>query len=157
MITDSRGIYIEGGNTFDLITAVRSSNIETFFKAVDSNSDKLFYADSAGAIILGNSVKTAFLGDDADEDDRRLQDYRGLDLLHSWTVHAHYTTEDDDNVMNLVYDEGVPVLALFEETGVSISENKELVVLTDAAAAIFTAAGKQMIERGNSIKLSDFY
>jgi dipeptidase E len=157
ILTSARAIFIEGGNTFDLVTAMRKSNLETLFKAIQNQPNKIIYADSAGAIILGNTVKTAFFGDDADEDEERLQDYRGMDLLGSWSIHAHYTNEDDDTVMNLVYDEGNPVLALPEETGIHISEGKEVEVLTETPLAIFTAAGKQQIESGKKILLADFF
>src|SRR5690606_17848295 len=80
ILQEAKAILIEGGNTFDLVTAVRQANLETHFKKI-ANADKVIYADSAGAIILGQSVKTAFFGDDADSDDMRLQDYRGMSLM----------------------------------------------------------------------------
>jgi len=156
-LLDTAALFIEGGNTFDLITAVRDANIATYFKSFSQQHNKVIYADSAGAIILGASVKTAFLGDDADEDAERLQDYRGLNILNEWAVHAHYSPEDDDGVMSLVYDEGIPVLGLYEETGIYISDNNELKVLTHAPVILFTAAGKQLIDNHKLVNLSDFY
>lgn len=151
----SKAIFIEGGNTFDLITTVRSSNLETVLKSVEDS--KIFYADSAGAILLGKDVSTAFFGDDADEDEKKLQDYRGLDLLDSWTVHAHYTPEDDDSVQNFVYESGTPVLALFEETGIYIDSGFTVKVISSKPLAIFTAAGKTLVESHQEINLKDLY
>jgi len=156
-LLSARALFIEGGNTFDLITSIRDANIATYIKNFEKQNDKIIYADSAGAIVLGNSVRTAFFGDDADEDERRLQDYRGLNLLDSWVVHAHYTQGDDDAVMNFVYDEGMPVLALPEETGIYISVGKEVEVLTRSPLVIFTAVGKQVIASGQKVLLTDFY
>ena len=150
-------VYIEGGNTFDLITTLREHNIETYLKSFAKQQNRILFADSAGAIIAGRSVRTAFLGDDADDDEKRLQDYRGLDLLDSWTIHAHYAPEDDDAVMNFVYDEGTPVLALYEETGVYLSENFDLKVLTPKPAEVFTHAGKETFSSGKVRSLSEFF
>jgi len=156
-LLNARALFIEGGNTFDLITLIRNANTATYLKAFEKESDKIIYADSAGAIILGNSVRTAFFGEDADEDAKRLQDYRGLDLLNSWVVHAHYTVADDDAVMSFVYDEGLPVLAFHEKTGVYISDDSRVEVLTSSPLVIFTAAGKQVVSFNEDVQLSDFY
>jgi len=150
------GFYVEGGNTFDLITAVRQSNIETHLKQL-AGSSCVFYADSAGAILLGRSVKTAFFGDDADDDAARLQDYRGLDLMDQWTVHAHYTPEDDEVVQNFVWEEGTPIIALHEESAISIQADKELSALGTSPSWIFTAAGKTKVGVGETVVLSDYF
>ncbi|MDA9951613.1 peptidase E [Oligoflexaceae bacterium] len=136
--TSAAAICIEGGNTFDLVSIVRRHNLATFLKGVDSG---WIYADSAGAIILGATVQTAFLGDDADDDEARLQDYRGLDLLDSWTIHAHYEPEDDDSLQDLVYTMGTPLCALPEPAAVCFDGKGGLEVL-NGPVHIFNVGGK---------------
>jgi len=133
-------LMIEGGNTFNLISSVRDSN---FFNSIKSfyKSGKPIYADSAGAIILGSDVHTAFLGDDGDEDQNALQDYRGLDILSPWCIHAHATPEDFEQVQDILYNIGSPVLALSEETGVILTEN-ELTVYGTTDLWVFNFEGQ---------------
>lgn len=130
LITDVRvdlsqydALIIEGGNTFNLIKAVRESSLFNSLKSF-ANSGNPIYADSAGAIILGSDVHTAFLGDDGDEDKLKLQDYRGLDIIEPFCVHAHATSDELEELNDLLYQNGSPLLALAEECGIRISGNE---------------------------------
>lgn len=145
-------IMIEGGNTFDLIRKTRSNSFFNLIKEFHA-SDKHIYADSAGAIILGNDIQTAFLGDDADEDSKRLQDLRGLDLIHPWTIHAHSTPEEYDDLNDLLYDKGYPILALSEETGIFVS-NGNIQVFGQKPLEVISFTGRQSIIPGTKVELS---
>ena len=130
LVTDVRvdlsqysALIIEGGNTFNLIKAVRESALFNSLKSF-ANSGKPIYADSAGAIILGSDVHTAFLGDDGDEDELKLQDYRGLDIISPFCVHAHATSDELEELNDLLYQIGSPILAMAEECGIRISDNE---------------------------------
>jgi dipeptidase E len=145
-------IMIEGGNTFLLINSIRETS---FFKHLKTfaQSGKTIYADSAGAILLGADVGTAFFGDDADEDNQKLQDYRGLDIIPPFTLHAHYEPGDDDNLQDMLYDKGNPIIALAEPAGVLI--NKGIITaLGSAPVFLITFSGKQTIEIGGEFDLT---
>ena len=137
-------VFIEGGNTFQLIQAVRRSS---FFKHLEKYvaGGGNIYADSAGAIVLGNHVKTAFLGEDADEDNEKLQDYRGLGLVGGWSFHCHYEEGDKEGVQDLMYETGSPVIALPEPAGIYISGNEAQVFGKDSLD-VFTFTGCKTIE-----------
>ncbi|MFT6631215.1 MAG: dipeptidase E [Bacteriovoracaceae bacterium] len=139
-------IMIEGGNTFDLITSTRSNSFFSLIKNFHKEG-KHIYADSAGAIILGNDIQTAFLGEDADEDQQKLQDLRGLDLIHPWTIHAHATPDEFEDLNDLLYDKGNPILALSEETGIFINGD-ELVVFGQEPLEVITFAGRKSLVPG---------
>jgi peptidase E len=143
-----QAIMIEGGNTFELISKIRDSH---FFNSIKNfyKSGKPIYADSAGAIILGSDVHTAFLGDDSDEDEHALQDYRGLDILSPWCIHAHATAEDFEQVQDILYNIGSPVLALSEETGIRLSEN-ELQVFGSNDLWVFNFEGRFDVKPGDT-------
>lgn len=145
-------IMIEGGNTFLLINSIRETS---FFKHLKTfaESGKTIYADSAGAILLGADVGTAFFGDDADEDNQKLQDYRGLDIIPPFTLHAHYEHGDDDNLQDMLYDKGNPIIALSEPAGVLIS-NGIITALGSAPVELITFSGKQTIEIGGEFDLT---
>lgn len=153
VLTDFDALMIEGGNTFQLIRAVRDTNFFNTIKAF-SQSGKPIYGDSAGAIILGCDVHTAFLGDDGDEDHESLQDYRGLDLLRGLSVHAHATNAEFDDVQNLLYETGSPILALAEETGIILNEN-EIKVYGQSDLWYFDFEGMKTISPNNSLTISD--
>lgn len=136
-------IMIEGGNTFKLISEIRESSFFDLLKKFAQNN-KIIYADSAGAILLGSDVKTAFLGEDGDEDHQRLQDYRGLDIIEPWAVHAHYESDDLDDLENLLYDAGNPIIALAEPAGVLIEDGK-IISLGHTPVELITFSGKETL------------
>lgn len=142
-------IMIEGGNTFELIKSIRDTNFFSLLKNYFA-TEKPIYADSAGAIMLGSDIQTAFLGDDADDDHLKLQDYRGINLISSWAVHAHATDDDLEQLKDLLYDKSNPILVLEEETGVYI-KNDELQVLGSAPLKIITFSGISSYEVGSKI------
>ncbi len=138
-------LMIEGGNTFQLIKAIRETSFFALLKKYAMDTDKSVYADSAGAILLGSDVKTAFLGEDGDEDHHKLQDYRGLDIIEPWTIHAHYEPEDLEQLENLLYDSGNPIIALAEPAGVLIEEGK-IISLGYAPVELITFSGKETLK-----------
>lgn len=146
-------VFIEGGNTFVLIQAVRQSaffkNLQRYLEAGHS-----IYADSAGAIVLGTNVRTAFFGEEGDEDEKRLQDYRGLGVIGPWTVHCHYEPGDQDEIQDLLYDSGHPILALAEPTGVCIDGNT-VKVFGRAPLEVFTFTGHKTFQPGATLDLDD--
>ena len=144
-------VYIEGGNTFQLIQAVRESELFNSLKAF-SKLDKPIYADSAGAILLGADTETAFLGDDPDSDDQKLQSYRGLDIIPPWSIHAHYDSSEDDALTQLVYDKANPVIAIPEEGGVLL-ESGTIFSMGEAPISLFTFSGIEIIRPGEKFSL----
>ena len=112
-------LFIEGGNTFRLIKEVRGSSLFSHLGAFIAQK-KIIYADSAGAIVLGTDVHSAFLGNEADEDHEKLQDYRGLNLVGNWSFHCHYESGDLPHMQDLLYETGSPFLALPEPIGIHI-------------------------------------
>lgn len=141
-------LIIEGGNTFNLIRAIRETqlfnSVRDFFL-----SGKTIYADSAGAIILGSDVKTAFLGDDGDEDELKLQDYRGLDLIAPFCIHAHATSDEFEELQDVLYQTGSPILALAEECGIRIADN-EIRVFGSHELWVLDFEGRKTISPGSS-------
>lgn len=152
-LNEYHALIIEGGNTFKLIQALRET---AFFNLMKKfyQVGKHIYADSAGAIILGSDVQTAFLGEDADEDELKLQDYRGLDLISPWAIHAHSTPDEYEDLQDLLYDKGNPILLLSEPTGICLQESQITVFGKEPLEAI-TFSGKKQIPVGNSIHVDE--
>ena len=144
-------LIFEGGNTFKLINELRESR---FFKFLQDycQLNKCIYADSAGAIVLGSDVQTAFMGDDADEDEHKLQDYRGLGLLKEWSMHCHFSIDERDQIQELIYSTGSSVLCLPEETGVLLDTNitpESIEIFGELPATIVGFAGISKLSPGS--------
>ena len=148
-----QAIFVEGGNTFKIVNAVRRSH---FFSLLEDyvNRGKTIYADSAGAIILGANVKTAFIGDEADEDSMKLQDYRGLDIISPWSIHCHYRPEEKDQIQDLIFETGSPVIALSEEAGALLADHQIHAMGTEPVD-IYTFTGIHSLSPGQSLALND--
>ncbi len=146
-------IMIEGGNTFDLAMALRNSPFFNYLKKFHE-AGRPIYADSAGAIILGSDIQTAFLGDDSDEDELKLQDYRGLDLIAPFAIHAHATPDEWEDLESLLYDKGSPILALAEETGI-IVHNDHLEVWGDSELTVISFSGRKSLRPGTETTLQN--
>lgn len=144
-------IIIEGGNTFQLIKAIRESSLFNHLSTFAKNKNKFIYADSAGAILLGTDTQSAFLGEDGDEDHHKLQDYRGLNILEPWIVHAHFETDDAQALEDLMYATGSPIIALREESGIVIN-SKGMLSLGPKAAHLFTFSGIETLDNGETLR-----
>lgn len=140
-------LMLEGGNTFKLIKELRSSSFFSYLKEY-CQLDKIIYADSAGAIVLGSDIQTAFLGEDADEDEHKLQDYRGLGVLNDWSIHCHYEPTEFDQVQELMFSTGSTVICLPEPTGISFN-GSEIEVFGEEPATILTFSGVEKLSKGS--------
>ena len=70
-------IFVEGGNTYYLLSWIRKSGFDQKVKELLSN-DKFYIGASAGSMVLGTSIETASLGINADRNFVGLEDPRAL-------------------------------------------------------------------------------
>jgi peptidase E len=82
-------IFVEGGNTFYLLKAVRGCNFEKVIRKL-LKSGKVYIGVSAGSIVAGRTVKTA--GWKHDKNFVDLKDLRGLNLV-PFDIFVHYQPE----------------------------------------------------------------
>jgi len=144
-------IYIDGGNTFTLIEQIRNNSFIDCLKKYSQNGG-IIHADSAGGIILGAHVKTAFIGEDSDDNQEKTQNFSGTGLLKDWAIHCHYDPHEDELLQDIVYESGLPILALSEYTGVYI-EDHELSVFGQQDLSVLNMMGKKLIPVGTKIAL----
>jgi dipeptidase E len=124
-------IYIGGGNTFSLLHDIRMSSFDLLLKEYIKNG--LVYGGSAGAIIFGKDIRTASY---MDVNNVNMQDYRGLNLTRDYSIWCHYQEKHDELIESHVKKTSSPVMALSEEVGVYISNNK-LQTLGDSPIYVF--------------------
>jgi len=109
-------IFIGGGNTFKLLKEIKESRFDK--KLMDYlNGGGFVYGGSAGAIIFGNTIKSA---EYADDNNVGLTDLSGFNLVGGRDVFCHYSIRDNEFITNYSND----LYILYEESGLYINSNK---------------------------------
>lgn len=146
-------IYLEGGNTFELLQAIRTSSLMTEIQRYYKGGGALL-GDSAGAIVLGANADTAFFGDEMDENYTGMQHFAGLDLLQSWSIHCHYKAEEDEECQDFVYSSGSQLLAVPEDSALTIEKDGTITVYGAQPVAVFSFMGKKKFLAGQQFNLA---
>lgn len=135
-ISQASAIYIGGGNTYKLLSSMKTSGKDIYLKNF-VKSGGIVYGGSAGAIILGKNITTASIGKDPDTNYVNLKDLNGLNLLNGVTIHCHYQTSDDEKLFKIFKKDKSPILCLPENTG-AIYENHIITIVGYQPAAMIT-------------------
>ncbi|MFT7644921.1 MAG: dipeptidase E [Candidatus Paceibacteria bacterium] len=115
-------IYIGGGNTFALLKIIRETNFSDLLnRFIDSG--KAVYGGSAGAIVLGKDISTAFIGNCTDENIVQITDFLGLGVASGYSIKCHYE-EEKEAVEEFSMTNNTSVLAISETGGVFIEGDK---------------------------------
>jgi len=139
------GIYIGGGNTFYLLKTFKDNSFWKFLIEAIKNNIPI-YGGSAGAIIFGESIMSSY-----DENFVNLKDFSGMDLLNGISIFCHYKPEKEDNVYErLININSKKIIALTEETGIYLNNNKA-VIIGKKSAHLFSINNKKEINVGQSI------
>jgi dipeptidase E len=144
-------IYIDGGNTFKLMSEIRNSKFKLILKKFINNGG-IINADSAGAIVLGKNIKTASIGKIADKNSIKLTSFRGLDLINNHNIHCHFDHKNEKDQLITFSIKYGPTLALTERTAVYIN-NKKLTVIGKSKLYYYKNGKEVIIEPKNSINL----
>lgn len=144
-------IYIDGGNTFKLMSAIRNTH---FYELVHRfiNHGGIVNGDSAGAIILGSHLQTAHFGEVGDENLSNLVSYQGLNLLGDMAIHCHFEQSEEQEIREFVREYGFPVIAINEKAGITIEEGI-LKVFGEGNVCLFDPEEDMLLMPGESIEL----
>lgn len=120
------GVYVEGGNTFRLLAALKESGGDR--KILDFvRSGGVYFGTSAGAVIGGADVMPIIY---MDENAVFLEDTRGLDVLGGWSTVAHYNDSKNEFVNSernaavaRIAKKYPRLVALSEESALLVDEN----------------------------------
>ncbi len=125
-------IYIDGGNTYQLLQALKVANTKKLFTTFLAKGG-IINADSAGAIVLGRNIKTAAIGEHADDKKIDLKSYLGLNFFYGLNIHCHYRPDFEQNEVLAFSSKYGPTLCLTERTSLSIIASKVQVIGQDSA------------------------
>lgn len=110
------GVYIGGGNTVRLLAEIRGPAFASYLQGAAAAVP--IYGGSAGAIILGEDIRTTPEADSCEDNDAR-----GLALLSGWSVTCHYSGSRDELLAQSMRV-GTPLVGLTESTGVIVEHGR---------------------------------
>lgn len=115
------GIYIGGGNTFNLLNELKKNSFDLFLQKY-LESGGVIYGGSAGAIIFGKSILTTY--DVNPFSSLESSFFDGFNLLSDFSVWPHYTVEQKEDVFRYLEEHNGPVIAIPEEAGIVFSDGE---------------------------------
>ena len=143
-------VYFDGGNTFQLLSKIRHTHMFELLQRFLHHGG-VINGDSAGAVVLGSHIETAHFGHSGDENLAGVISYQGLNLLGNWGIHCHYQRSENREIKKFVKEYGIPILALHEETAVSI-KGKWLKVIGERSASLFDTSKVTIVKVGQRYK-----
>jgi len=139
------GIYIGGGNTYHLLDQVRKSGFDTLLLDYISQGG-VVYGGSAGAIIMGKSIRTVI-----EENDTKFANYQGLDLVRGYSLRCHFEPQFEKKIQDFIALESLPVIGLPEDCGLEIRQSAITVVGTSPAHMYLPDGRRILFESGHDI------
>lgn len=131
------GIYIGGGNTWNLINELRGSGFADVLIQYVADGGQV-YGGSAGAVIMGKRIDTH-----DDENKVGLQSVSGFNLLDNFSVACHFKDKQNDRFKAWAMNNKLPIICLPEETGIIIENNNALCVGTKPCIIYFADGTKK--------------
>ncbi|GAA2387645.1 hypothetical protein GCM10010420_08400 [Streptomyces glaucosporus] len=145
-----RGVYIGGGNTYRLLSAVRRHGLEEPLRRFVADGGAV-YGGSAGAALLGADIDTV---SHLDEDPYGTDDTGGLDVACGHGVFVHHEQRETPRVQDWARRNGRPVVALHERSGVIVEEGRATVVGFEPVWLVDeTGSGVRTLEPGRTVPL----
>lgn len=141
-------LYIGGGNTFKLLNFLYKNNLFEKVKEFYERGRPI-YGGSAGAIILGNDIRTV-----EEENDAQYSYSRGFDVLQGSSFICHYEEKLDSKIMAYVLKYKQGVIALPEESGLQIVDGEVKKIFGEAF--IFTENGKNRLFLKKKVIVCDY-
>jgi dipeptidase E len=117
-LSDIGGIYIGGGDTVKLLDKINETSFGSYLREARAHNIPI-YGGSAGAIVLGKSIKT-----DPEISPDQNQPTNGLNMLSGYSVVCHYEAKDKDKITKLA-QEIAPLIVLSEQSGTFL-QGKEI-------------------------------
>lgn len=143
-------VYIGGGNTFKLLKKIKESKFDkqllNYYK-----SGGIIYGGSAGAIIWGKDIGAALICKDADVNEVRLKNTKGLNLLKGLDIQCHFENNQLKEHIKFIKKTKRSVIAIPEESALLVENNKYKVVGTKPITLI-TKNKIKKYKLGNFIK-----
>jgi dipeptidase E len=109
-------VYIGGGDTVKLLKEIREASFEEYLLEV-ARSGVPLYGGSAGAIILGEDIRTA-----PEASQLNATEVTGLRLVKDHSIVCHYKMDDREATTKLSKDLHQNIIAIPEKAGGYVAE-----------------------------------
>lgn len=109
------GVYIGGGDTAKLLKEICGTGFDEYLREVVQSGIPL-YGGSAGAIILGEDIRTAPEASQLDA-----TEVAGLGIIKNHSIVCHYKANDQEATMKLSKDLHQSIIAIPEKAGVYVA------------------------------------
>lgn len=125
-LNDYACIYIGGGNTYKLLSELKSSGAFEKIRNHLINDNGIVYGGSAGAIIFGKDLDSC---NTDDENEVGLIDNSGFNLINGYSLLCHYTSRNEERTKLstnylLELSKIKPIYAIPEEDTIYIDNGK---------------------------------
>ncbi len=121
LLKDINIIYVQGGNTFYLLNAIRESGFDEVVKDMIAQG-KIYIGVSAGSMVCGQTIETG-LWKSADRNVIGLKDLTGLNLV-PFNLFVHYAPKWHSTIKHEANRSKYPVRILTDQQGFLIRNNK---------------------------------
>ncbi len=130
-------IFVEGGNTFYLLKAIRQSSFEIVIKKLLKRG-KVYIGASAGSIVAGKTIETAGWkgGEYEDKNFVKLRNLKGMNLV-PFNIFVHYQPEHAEIIKQKIKSPR--------------KRRKKLRILTDDQAILVQGSERILIGKGEKI------
>jgi dipeptidase E len=142
------GIYIGGGDTVKLLKEVRETHFDKYLRDV-AQSGIPIYGGSAGAIILGDDIRTA-----PEAKHLTKSEAKGLNIIKGYSIVCHYRLIDEEAVRNLSKTFQQYIIAVSEKNGAYIA-GKTLINYGTEPIHIFREDREYLINPNCTIELDE--
>lgn len=153
-LKDTSGVFIGGGNTYQLLKALKETPAFENLKEYIEN-DGLVMGGSAGALIFGEYIDTCqkdelIIKSCNDENKVGLKDTSGFDCINGYSILPHYkklSTQyiDTQRRVEKLLKRGYELVCLPEETSLFINGNR-IKVIGQKSAEIFSWGKKKTVK-----------
>jgi dipeptidase E len=142
-------VFIGGGNTFYLLKTMREAGFDKLLVKYYKQGGTLA-GSSAGAVVLGKNILTAYFGSHPDKNLVDIKDFDCLNLAGNYAIATHYQFSDDAAIFDYVKRCKTNVIALSEEAGLHINKRKIKIIGTKNAY-LFTKKDKHILKVDSTI------
>jgi len=138
------GVYVSGGNTFQLLKELKSCNAFNVMKEF-LNEDSIIMGGSAGATVFGKSIDTCLMDDlkiiASDKNNVGLKETDGFNAVCGYSFFVHYRVkerqyEDTEKRVQRLLSDGHNLICLPEETSLYIEHGRMSIIGTLPAEII---------------------
>ncbi|WP_377890015.1 Type 1 glutamine amidotransferase-like domain-containing protein [Alkalihalobacillus sp. R86527] len=121
-MTSFSGVYMSGGSVTKLLSELVKTGFDLLLKKFFADGG-IIYGQSAGAIVLGETVKHY---EKSEPKIGSLKNLDGLKLLGAYTVWCHYTAKDEGVVKRYSNEYELPILTIPDGTAVVVNQKSML-------------------------------